>query len=292
MKNKLETISNLFEDKEIRSVWDSEKEDYYFSVVDVINALAEPHNARKYWSSLKSRLKKEGSQLTTKCSQLRLKSSDGKYYMQDVLDTEGIFRLIESVPSKKAEPFKLWLAKLGREEVDNVFDPSKGIDKMIDYYLKKGYTLQWIEARIKAIIDRKKLTKVWHDNGVKSNKEYAILTNAIYKEWSGMTASEYKDFKGIRKESLRDNMSDIEVALTNLGEIATRELTKKHKPQGLEENKKMAKLGGHAAKSARDDLEKNLGESVITSENNLNYKYIDNKKEWSELPENIGQLNC
>ena len=294
MKNKLETISNLFEDKEIRSVWDSEKEDYYFSVVDVISALTDNkyEKSRNYWKWLKNNLKKEGSELVRNTNQLKMKSKDGKMRLTDTLDTEGIFRLIESVPSKKAEPFKLWLAKLGREEVDNVFDPSKGIDKMIDYYLKKGYTLEWIEARIKAIIDRKKLTKVWHDNGVKSNKEYAILTNAIYKEWSGMTASEYKDFKGIRKESLRDNMSDIEVALTDLGEIATRELTKKYKPQGLNENKKMAKLGGHAAKSARDDLEKNLGESVITSENNLNYKYIDNKKEWSELPENIGQLNC
>ena len=294
MKNKLETISNLFEDKEIRSVWDSEKEDYYFSVVDVISALTDNkyEKSRNYWKWLKNNLKKEGSELVRNTNQLKMKSKDGKMRLTDTLDTEGIFRLIESVPSKKAEPFKLWLAKLGREEVDNVFDPSKGIDKMIDYYLKKGYTLEWIEARIKAIIDRKKLTKVWHDNGVKSNKEYAILTNAIYKEWSGMTASEYKDFKGIRKESLRDNMSDIEVALTDLGEIATRELTKKYKPQGLNENKKMAKLGGHAAKSARDDLEKNLGESVITSENNLNYKYIDNKKEGSELPENIGQLNC
>ena len=203
---------------------------------------------------------------------------DGKMRMRDALDTEGIFRLIESVPSSKAEPFKVWLAKLGREEVDNAFDPSKGIDKMIDYYLRKGYTLEWIEARIKAIIDRKKLTKAWHDNGIESNSEYAILTNEIYKEWSGMSASEYKVYKGIRKENLRDNMTDIEVVLTDLGEVATRELTKKHKPQGLKENKKIAKLGGNVAKVARDDIENKLGESVISKENHLGYKYLDDNK--------------
>ena len=187
--NKLETITNLFEGREIRSIWDSEKEDYYFSVVDVISALTNSPEPRKYWSVMKNRLKKEGSELTTVCSQLKLKSSDGKYYNQDVLDTEGIFRLIESVPSPNAEPFKLWLAKLGRQEVDNIFDPSKGIDKMIDYYLKKGYTIEWIETRIKAIISRKKLTKVWNQSGIEDNMEYALLTNEIYKEWSGMTAS-------------------------------------------------------------------------------------------------------
>lgn len=272
------TISNLFEGHEIRSIWDSEKEDYYFSVVDVISALTDSPEPRKYWSVLKTRLKKEGSQLTTNCSQLKMMASDGKMRMRDVLDTEGIFRLIESVPSPKSEPFKVWLAKLGREEVDNAFDPSKGIDKMIDYYLRKGYTLEWIEARIKAIIDRKKLTNAWHDSGIESNSEYAILTNEIYKEWSGMTASEYKVYKGIRKENLRDNMTDIEVVLTDLGEVATRELTKKHKPQGLKENKKIAKMGGNVAKVARDDIENKLGESIISKENYLNYQYLDDNK--------------
>ena len=277
--NKLETISNLFENKEIRSIWDSEKEEYYFSVVDVINALAEPKEPRKYWNDLKRKLQNEGSELSEKIGQLKMKSlKDGKMYNTDTLDTTGIFRLIESVPSPKAEPFKVWLANLGSEKIDEVFDPSKGIDQMIDIYLKKGYTLEWIEARIKAIIDRKKLTKVWQDNGIKEGKEYGILTNEIYKEWSGMTASEYKSYKGIRKENLRDNMSRLEVILTDLGEAATEELVKEHKPKGLEENKKMARLGGHAAKSARDDLEKNLGKRVITSENNLNYKYINNNK--------------
>jgi prophage antirepressor-like protein len=272
-ENKLETITNLFEGREIRCIWDSRKEDYYFSVVDVISALTNSPEPRKYWSVMKNRLKKEGSELTTNCSQLKLKSSDGKYYNQDVLDTEGIFRLIESVPSPNAEPFKLWLAKLGRQEVDNIFDPSKGIDKMIDYYLKKGYTLEWIEARIKAIISRKKLTKIWNKSGIEDNMEYAILTNEIYKEWSGMTSSEYKNYKGIRKESLRDNMTDIEVVLTDLGEIATRELTKEHKPLGLNENKKIAKMGGNVSKVARDDIEKKLGKSIVSNTNSLGYKY-------------------
>lgn len=278
-ENKIKTISNLFENKEIRSVWDKEKEEYYFSVVDVISALTNSNIPKRYWSDLKIKLNNEGSQLYEKIVRLKMKAQDGKLRQTDTLDTEGIFRLIESVPSPKAEPFKLWLAKLGRQKVDEVFDPSKSIDEMIDLYLKKGYSLEWIEARIKAIVNRKKLTKVWNNNGVKDGIEYAILTNTIYEEWSGMNAKQYKEYKGIRKENLRDNMSRIEVILTDLGEAATEELAKKHKPQGLEENKKIAKLGGHAAKSAKEDLEKNLGETVITSNNNLNYKYIvENKK--------------
>ena len=277
MNNKLETISNLFEGREIRSIWDKEKEDYYYSVVDVINALASPKDASDYWTTLKRRLiKEEKSEIPTKCRELKMKSSkDGKMYKTDTLDTEGIFRLIESVPSPKAEPFKVWLAKLGKQKVDEVFDPSKGIAEMIDFYLKKGYTLEWIEARIKAILDRKKLTKVWHDNGIKNDIEYAILTNAIYKEWSGMNVQDYKAYKGIRKESLRDNMNDIEVALTDLGELATRELTKEHKPHGLEQNKDIAKRGGKIAKITRDNLEKELGRTVISNKNFLNYEYID-----------------
>ena len=257
MNNKLETLTNLFEENEIRSIWDKDKEDYYYSVVDVISALTSSTNPRNYWNMLKNRLTDEGSELYTNCVQLKMRSSkDGKMYKTDTLDTEGIFRLIESVPSPKAEPFKLWLAKLGRQKVDEVFDPSKGIDEMIDFYLKKGYTLEWIESRIKAIIDRKKLTKVWHDGGVKTGKEYAILTNAIYKEWSGMTAQNYKVYKGIRKENLRDNMTDIEVALTNIGEIAACDIAKEEHPNGLSENIKVAKRGGTVAKTARDSYEK------------------------------------
>lgn len=278
MDNKLDTITNLFEGKEIRSIWDAEKEEYYFSIIDVIGALTdnEYDKARNYWKWLKIELKKEGSELVSFTNQLKMKSSkDGKRYLTDTLDTEGIFRLIESVPSKKAEPFKVWLASLGKERIDEIFDPEIAINRAIDYYRNKGYDDRWIEARLKGILDRKKLTDVWKENGIRDNFEYAVLTNDIYKTWSGMKASEYKAHKKIRKESLRDNMTDVEVVLTDLGEIATRELTKKHKPQGLKENRKIAKAGGEVARTARDDLEEKLGETVISKDNKLNYKYIE-----------------
>lgn len=278
-ESKLNTITKLFDGKEIRSIWNSDEEDYYFSVVDVISALTDGPNPRRYWSDLKIKLIDEGSQLYENIVQLKLIAKDGKLRDTDTLNTEGIFRLIESVPSPKAEPFKLWLAKLGRKEIDNIFDPSKGIDKMVDYYLEKGYTLDWIELRIKAIINRKKLTKTWMEHGINEDYEFAILTNEIYKTWSGMTAKEYKNFKGLRKESLRDNMSDIEVILTDLGEEATKRLTKKRNPNGLEENKVVAKVGGNVAKIARNELEKELNESIVTDDNYLDYKYMDNEKE-------------
>lgn len=277
-ERKLETILNLFEGNEISSTWNSEEEEYYFSVVDVIGALTESSRARKYWNDLKIRLTNEGSELSDKIGQLKMQSADGKYYNTDVLDTKGILRLVQSVSSKKAEPFKLWLANLGKERIDEVFDPEVAINRAVDYYKKRGYTNEWIKARLDGIVDRKKLTDVWKDNGITSNYEYGILTNEIYKEWSGMSANEYKAYKGLRKESLRDNMTDVEVALTNLGEIATRELAKKHKPYGLEQNKKIAKIGGNTAKVARMDLENKLNEPVITSDNKLDYKYLDNAK--------------
>lgn len=252
--NKLETISKLFEGKEIRSAWDSEKEEYYFSVVDIVGALTNSERARKYWNDLKIKLNQEGSQLSEKIGQLKLKSKDGKFYNTDVLDTSGILRLIESIPSPKAEPFKLWLAQMGKERIDEVFDPELAINRAVDYYRSRGYDDNWIKARMTGVVDRRKLTDIWKENGITKNIEYAVLTNEIYQAWSGMKASEYKEFKGIRKESLRDNMTDIEVALTDLGEIATRELAKKHRPYGLEENKKVAHMGGHAAKVARDDI--------------------------------------
>jgi len=275
LKNKLETISNLFEDKEIRSIWNSEKEEYYFSVVDVVSALTESNDARKYWSVLKLRLKKEGSELTTNCSQLKLKSSDGKYYNQDVLDTKGILRLIESVPSPKAEPFKLWLANLGSERIDEVFDPEIAINRAVNYYRNKGYTDEWIKARLTGIVDRFKLTDIWKEGGINKPIEYALLTNEIYKGWSGMKASEYK---GIRKESLRDNMTDIEVALTNIGEIATRDIAREEHPKGLKENLNVAKRGGGVAKGARDLYEKETKKSAISKDNALNYQYIDEQQ--------------
>ena len=280
-QNKLETFSNLFEGKEIRSIWNSEKKDYYFSVVDIISVLTESDYSKaiNYWKWLKGKLNDEGSQLVSITNQLKMKAKDGKYYKTDTLDTKGIFRLIESIPSPKAEPFKLWLANLGSERVDEVFDPEIAINRAVDYYRKRGYSDKWIKDRLDGIVKRKQLTDVWKDGGITENKEYAILTNEIYKEWSGMKASEYKAFKGIRKESLRDNMTDVEVLLTDLGETATRELARKHKPYGLEQNKKIARMGGNTAKVARVDLERKLGESVITSNNALNYKYVDEKKE-------------
>ena len=277
--NKLETISNLFEGSEIRSIWDSEKEEYYFSVVDVIEALTESKDAKDYWYRLKKRMtEEEKSEISTKCRQLKLKSTDGKFYSTDTLDTKGIFRLIESVPSPKAEPFKLWLAQMGKERIDEVFDPELAINRAVDYYRSRGYDDKWIKQRLTGVVDRRKLTDVWKERGITKNVEYGILTNEIYKEWSGMKASEYKEFKEIRKESLRDNMTDIEVTLTDLGEIATRELAQEHKPYGLKENIKIAQMGGNVAKVARDNLEEKLGKTIITKNNALNYKYLDDNK--------------
>ena len=276
--SKLETISNLFEGKEIRSIWDNEKEEYYFSVVDIIGALTDSKIPRNYWSDLKRKLIDEGSELHENIVQLKMKAKDGKFRETDTLDTKGVLRLIESVPNSKAEPFKLWLAQMGKERIDEIFDPEIAIKRAIDYYRNRGYSDKWIEARLKGILDRNKLTDVWKENGIKEGYEFAILTNEIYKAWSGMKASEYKDYKNIRKESLRDNMTDVEVALTDLGEIATRELAKKHKPQGLKANRKIAKAGGEVAKTARNDLEQKLGEPVISNNNRLNYQYLNENK--------------
>lgn len=288
MDNKLATIANLFQGHEIRSIWDSKREEYYFSVVDVIAALTDSPVLRRYWTDLKRKLINEGSQLYENIVQLKMNSfKDGKMYATDALDTKGILRLIESVPSFKAEPFKLWLASLGDERINEVFDPELAVNRAVEYYRGKGYSDEWIKARLNGIVDRFKLTDVWKESGITKNYAYGILTNEIYKTWSGMKVSEYKEFKGLRKESLRDNMTDVEVTLTNLGEIATRELVKKHKPYGLQQNKEIARRGGNIAKNTRDDLEKELGESVITRKNSLHYKYLDenlleNKKDKEE----------
>ena len=276
-QDKMYLINKLFNDKTIRTVWDKEEEKYYISVVDIAGAISDSKDKQAYWRKTKQRLKKEGNETVTNCHALKLKAQDGRYRMTDVVDIEGMFRIIESIPSKKAEPIKQWLAKLGSERIDEIFDPSIATQRSIDLYRAKGFDEEWISKRIKGIQDRKKLTDVWKDNGVENNLEYAILTNEIYKEWSGMTAKQYKNYKGLRKESLRDNMSDLEVALADLGEIATREIAKKQKPYGLEQNKKVARLGGHAAKTARKDIEKNLGESIVTNKNKLNYEYVDEK---------------
>ena len=279
MKNdKLETISNLFEGGEIRSIWDSEKEEYYFSVVDVISALTDSNIPKRYWSDLKRRLTEEGSELYENIVRLKLKAQDGKLRETDTLDTKGILRLIESVPSPKAEPFKMWLANLGSERIDEVFDPEIAVNRAITYYRNKGYSDEWIKRRLSGIVDRFKLTDVWKEGGITKPTEYAMLTNEIYKGWSGMKASEYKDYKGIRKESLRDNMTDIEVALINIGEIAARDIAREEKPQGLKENIKVAKRGGGVAKGARDLYEKETKKSAISKENSLNYQYVDSLK--------------
>lgn len=279
MDNKLATITQLFDGKEIRSIWDAEKEDYYFSVVDVILVLTDSPNPRDYWYRLKTRMtEEEKSEVSTKCRQLKMKAQDGKFRSTDALDTKGIFRLIESVPSPKAEPFKMWLASLGSERIDEVFDPEKAIKRAIDYYRKRGHDDKWIEARIKATLDRNKLTDIWKDGGITKDFEYGILTNEIYKEWSGMNAQEYKSYKGIHKENLRDNMTDIEVALTDLGELTTRHIAQKEKPMGLSENRKVAKKGGSVAKKTKEFYEEVTGLNAISKDNALNYQYLDDNQ--------------
>ena len=279
MNNKLETLTNLFEGKEIRSIWDNEKEEYYFSVVDIIAALTDANIPRNYWSDLKRRLIEEGSEVHEKIVQLKLRAKDGKMRETDTLDTAGIFRLIESVPSPKAEPFKVWLANLGKERIDEVFDPEIAANRVVNYYRAKGYSDEWIKQRLIGIVDRFKLTDIWKDGEIDKPVEFALLTNEIYKTWSGMKANEYKSYKGLRKESLRDNMTDIELALTNIGELTTRDIARKEPPKGLKENMNVAKRGGKVARDARNSYEKATKKSAISSENVLNYKYIEDNKQ-------------
>ena len=280
-------INKIFNNETIRTIWDKEEEKYYISVVDIVGVISESKDGRKYWNKLKQRLKEEGNETVTNCHQLKLKASDGKYRLTDVVDVEGMFRIIESIPSKNAEPIKQWLAKLGKERIDDIFNPSLAAQRVIDIYRAKGYDEKWIAKRLKGIQERKELTDIWQESGITDGKEYAILTNEIYKEWSGMTAKEYKQYKGLRKESLRDNMDNIEIILADLSEETIKRLAQKHKPQGLEQNKEVARMGGHAAKVAREDIEKNLGEAVITKQNGLDYEYeetikLDSSKEVKE----------
>ena len=274
-QDKMHLVNKLFNNETIRTVWDSEREKYFISVVDIVGVVSESKDKQAYWRKLKQRLKQEGNETVTNCHALKLKAQDGKYRMTDVVDIEGMFRIIESIPSKNAEPIKQWLAGLGSERINETFDPSLAVQRAMDLYRTKGYDEKWIAKRIKGIQDRKQLTDLWAYGGITEQKEYAILTNEIYKEWSGMTAKEYKSYKGLRKESLRDNMSDIEIALADLGEIATREIAKEYKPYGLEQNKKVAKMGGNTARVAKDDLEKKLGRKIVTNKNQLNYEYIN-----------------
>lgn len=258
----------MFEGSQIRSVWDNEREEWYFSVVDVIGSLTESNNPRDYWYRVKKRMsEEERSELSTFCRQLKLKSTDGKSYKTDVVDMQGIFRIIQSVPSPKAEPFKMWLAEVGKERIDEIIDPELTIDRALESYARKGYSREWINQRLQAIQVRKELTDTWQDHGVKTGNEYAILTNEISKAWSGMTTREYKDFKGLKKENLRDNMSTTELILNMLAETATKDIAEATNPQGLDENKKVAQDGGSIAGDARKSIEARTGKPVITSKN-------------------------
>lgn len=258
----------MFEGSQIRSVWDNEREEWYFSVVDVIGSLTESNNPRDYWYRVKKRMsEEERSELSTFCRQLKLKSTDGKSYKTDVADMQGIFRIIQSVPSPKAEPFKMWLAEVGKERIDEIIDPELTIDRALEGYARKGYSREWINQRLQAIQVRKELTDTWQDHGVKAGNEYAILTNEISKAWSGMTTREYKDFKGLKKENLRDNMSTTELILNMLAETATKDIAEATNPQGLDENKQVAQDGGSIAGDACKSIEARTGKPVITSKN-------------------------
>ena len=274
-------MSNIkvFEDKKIRTLWNEQEEDWYFSVTDVVAVLTDSPNPRKYWSVLKTRLKEEGSELTTNCSQLKLQSADGKFYLQDVLNTKGILRLVQSIPSKKAEPFKIWLAQVGSDRLDEIADPQKAIDRAVETYRQKGYPEEWITQRMMTIKMRKELTDEWQHRGITKDKEYAILTNEMTKAWSGMTVQEYKQLKGIKKENLRDNMTNIELVLNMLAEVTTTEMSKAQKPNSFEENKRVAREGGEVAKTAKSAYETRVGRKVISSINAENKNLLEIKPE-------------
>ncbi len=277
-------MSNIkvFEDKKIRTQWNEQEEDWYFSVVDVIAVLTDSSQPRKYWNDLKRKLKQEGSQLSEKIGQLKLQSSDGKYYNTDVVNTKDLLRLIQSIPSKKAEPFKVWLAQVGSERLDEIVDPQKAIDRAIATYRDKGYSEEWITQRMMTIKMRKELTAEWQDKGITQEKDYAILTNEMTKAWSGMSVQEYKKFKGLKKENLRDNMTNIELVLNMLAEVTTTGLSKNENPKSFAESKQIAKRGGNIAKNARKEYEEQLGKSIISPANATNKKLLDVKKDDEE----------
>ena len=266
-----EEVIKLFDAKKIRVVWDSETEKYYFSVVDVIQVLTESVDGRKYWNKLKQRLREEGNESVTNCHQLKLQASDGKKYLTDVADTEQVLRLIQSVPSKKAEPFKLWLAKVGQERLNQMQDPERSIEQAIMDYRRLGYSENWINQRIKTIEIRKGLTDEWKRSGVETEQEYASLTDIMYRAWSGLNAREYKEYKGLRKESLRDNMTNVELMLNGLAEAAATEISQERNPQGYVETAHIAQEGGEVADAACQNLEHRLGRSVISNKRAIHF---------------------
>ena len=280
----------LFENKRIRTAWDAEKEEWFFSIVDVVAVLTDQpdqRHAAKYWSVLKTRLKKEGSELTTKCSQLKMRSADGKRYNTDVADTEQLLRIIQSIPSPKAEPFKLWLAQVGRERIEETIDPELTIDRALETYLKKGYSREWINQRLQAIQVRKELTDEWDARGVQKGVEYAILTDEITKAWSGMNTRQYKNLKGLKKENLRDNMTTLELVLNMLAEATNTEISRQKAPEGLRENVEVARSGGKVAGDARKAIERQTGVPVITSKSaaQLNQVVSNLIEATSEIPD-------
>lgn len=268
----MENEIKLFEGNEIRSVWDEEKEEWYFSVVDVVGALSGSENPNNYWKVLKNRLNQEGSQLVTFCNQLKMRSEkDGKMYKTDAADIQGILRIIQSIPSPKAEPFKRWLAEVGKERIDEIIDPELSIERALETYLRKGYSKEWVNQRLQAIQVRKELTDTWQEHGVKEGKEYAILTNEISRAWSGMSTREYKNYKGLKKQNLRDNMTTTELILNMLAETATKDIANSSNPDGLEENKEVCRRGGSIAGNARKEIEEETGKPVITRKNALDF---------------------
>ena len=275
----------LFENKQIRVVWDAEKEKYYFSVVDVVQVLTESVDGRKYWNKLKQRLKAEGNESVTNCHQLKLPASDGKKYKTDVADLEQILRLIQSIPSKKAEPLKQWLAEVGAQRIDQMIDPEQTFQMAVEDYRRQGYSDRWINERMKSIKMRKELTDEWERSGVHEPKDFAILTNILTKAWSGMTTGEYKQYKGLTKENLRDNMTNIELALNTLAEVATTEISRQRNPKGFTESQQTAQAGGRIAKNARKDLEKELGHSVVSPAKASDYLAPVEDAEAKELAE-------
>lgn len=264
---KKDTAIKLFEQKRVRSVWNDKEEKWYFSVVDVVGVLTDSPNPNNYWKVLKHRLIKEGNESVTKCNQLKMISTDGKYYKTDIADAEQLFRLIQSIPSPKAEPFKMWLAKVGRERMDELEDPEIGIDRLMEIYLRKGYSKEWINQRLKSIEIRKELTDEWENRGVKKGDEFAILTDEISKAWSGFTTKEYKNYKDLKKENLRDHMTNLELVLNMLAEATTTEISKEKKPDNFEENKKIAKQGGTIAGNTRKEIEEKTGKKVVSKKN-------------------------
>lgn len=270
MKTKLQ----LFNEKQISTIWNADEEEWYFSVVDIVAILTESDNPRKYWSVLKTRLKSEGSEVTTNCSQLKMLAPDGKNRLRDAMTTKGILRLIQSIPSPKAEPFKMWLAQVGSERLDEIAAPEKAIERGVEYYRKKGYSESWIKQRMQGINSRNQLTAEWQERGITDSKDYAILTNDITKAWSGKTVKEYKEYKGLKKESLRDNMTDIELALNMLAEVTTTAISKQEQPATFNESRNIAKRGGKVAKNARDSVEQELGHSVISPLNSTEIELL------------------